>query len=283
MKKFFRHMFSALLIVAVLLTAAVVFAEIKMFDGSGRYVMSEFETESIARQRAIQKAKTDAQDKAGVYLTSFSQSVNSRITADEISAVTNNIIDVSDVKVDSKIVDADGEPVVIWTATLKAKIDTDGISDWLKRDDKDKVTIVQQNDSLKDAIQKNDKQVEDLKEQYKRATTQAEKDRIRKQMNDADRDFLANQKFEEAMKLYYDDDYEGAIKLYNEAVKLNPNYAEAYCYRGESYYWLDKYKQAIKDYNKAIELKPNYAEAYNGRGHCYHMTDNPGQALKDYN
>ena len=107
-------------------------------------------------------------------------------------------------KYDKKIADADGEQVIIWTATLTANIDPDGIFDFIKRDAKEKVTIIQQNDQLQDAIAKNDKQVEDLKEEYQRATTQAEKDNLRKQMTDADRDFLANQKFEEGIKLYYE-------------------------------------------------------------------------------
>jgi len=169
MKIFLRRTAATLLIVASLLTAVIVGAAVKIFDGQGRYVMSDFETEAIAKQRAIQRAKEDAQDKAGVYLTSFSRSVDARLTDDEISAVTNNIISVSDVKVDSKIADADGEQVIIWTATLKASIDPDGIFNFLKCDDKDKVTIVQQNDSLREAVKKNNEQVADLKEQYSRA------------------------------------------------------------------------------------------------------------------
>ena len=66
-----------------------------------------------------------------------------------------------------------------------------------------------------------------MKEQYKRATTQTEKDRIREQLNDADRDFLANEKLDEGLKLYYAEDYHGAIKLYNEALQLNPKYTMA--------------------------------------------------------
>ncbi|MBR1645429.1 MAG: hypothetical protein IJ685_01505, partial [Selenomonadaceae bacterium] len=81
MKKFFRRTLTALLIVSGLLTVAVVGAEIKMFNGTGKYIMSEFENEEIAQKRAIQKAKEDAQDKAGVFLTSFSKSVNANIVA----------------------------------------------------------------------------------------------------------------------------------------------------------------------------------------------------------
>lgn len=120
--------------------------------------MSDFENKDIAKQRARQCAMKDAQQQAGVYLKSFSRSVNAKITYDEISAVTNNITNiVGEVHYDSKVADADGESVIIWTATLTANIDTDGIFDFIKRDDKDKVTIIQQNNQLQETIEKNNK------------------------------------------------------------------------------------------------------------------------------
>lgn len=122
---------------------------------------------------------------------------------------------------------------------------------------------------MRDAVAKNNKHVEDLKEQYKRATSQAERDRIRKQLNDADRDFLANEKLEEGNKLYYAEDYDGAIKLYNEAIQLNPKYFEAYNNRGLAYKNLGQYERAIADFDKAIALKPNFALAYYIRGNAY--------------
>jgi tetratricopeptide (TPR) repeat protein len=37
---------------------------------------------------------------------------------------------------------------------------------------------------------------------------------------------------------------------------------------------MGKYKQAIADYNEAIDLNPRYAEAYNNRGIVYgHIGD----------
>ena len=252
-----------------LVATAVVGAAIQTFDGTGKYIMSDFEDTNIAQQRAIQRAKIDAQDKAGVYLTGFSQSVNARLTVDEISAVTNNIIDVFDVDVQAEPFEVQGETGIIWTATLKANIDPDGIFDWLKRDDKEKVTIVQQNDSLQDAIEKNDKQVEDLKEQYNRATSQAEKDSIIKQMNDTDRDFLANQKLNEGNMLYYKNNYSEAINVFTEAIKINPNLSEAYSQRGKSYESLKNYDAAIKDLRKAVELNPKDDSAYLSLGVIY--------------
>ncbi|MBR1646386.1 MAG: hypothetical protein IJ685_06375, partial [Selenomonadaceae bacterium] len=83
MKKFFRHALTTLIVFVTLLFAVIVGAAVQTFEGTGKYIMSEFETEEIAQKRAIQKATEDAQDKAGVYLTSFSKSVNANLVADE--------------------------------------------------------------------------------------------------------------------------------------------------------------------------------------------------------
>ena len=100
-------------------------------------------------------------------------------------------------------------------------------------------------------------------------------------MNDSDRDFLANQKNKEALKLYYAKDYNGAIKLYDEVLKFG-EYDGAYNNRGNAYLNLNQYERAIQDYNKAIQLNPNYFEAYNNRGWAYYCLKKYQQALKDF-
>ena len=57
-----------------------------------------------------------------------------------------------------------------------------------------------------------------------------------------------------------------AIEYLNNAIRLQPDYADAYYSRGFAYCDLGQYQSAIKDYNKAIRLKPNDAIAYSNRG-----------------
>ena len=281
--KIIRRTLMTLLIVTCLLTAAIVGAAVQIFDGVGEWHTSDAETVQIAMDRAKQRAENDAKKKAGIAIKAVSRSINSELADDAVSAVTNNIIElVGDVHYDKKIIQlSEIQTTILYTAKLKAKIDTDGIYDWIKRDDKEKVTIIQQNDNLQEAIQKNDELAESLTEQYLRAKTQAEKDRIRKQMKDADRDFLANQKLEEGNKLYYAKDYNGAIKLYDEVIKFG-EYAEAYNNRGNAYSDLGQKERAIQDFNKAIQLNPNYAKAYNNRGNAYDDLGQKERAIQDY-
>ena len=53
----------------------------------------------------------------------------------------------------------------------------------------------------------------------------------------------------------------------NLALKLNPNFYQAYNNRGSTY-------SDLKQYERAIQLNPNYALAYNNRGLAYRKLKN---------
>lgn len=66
------------------------------------------------------------------------------------------------------------------------------------------------------------------------------------------------------------EDFLHAISDYNEAIKENPNYAEAHCNRGAAYLKRGSVNVAIFDYSEAIRLNPNDVEAYYNRGLAYY-------------
>src|SRR4030095_12829308 len=63
--------------------------------------------------------------------------------------------------------------------------------------------------------------------------------------------------------------YDRAIDDYTTAIKLKPDYAEAYNDRAFTYYLKGDFERAIADYTRAIELRPNYPKAHNSRGVVY--------------
>jgi tetratricopeptide (TPR) repeat protein len=78
-------------------------------------------------------------------------------------------------------------------------------------------------------------------------------------------------------------DHNGAIDDYNEAIRLHPNYAVAYYNRGDAKYNMSDHKGAIDDYNEAIRLDPNDALAYNNRGDAKSALNDHKGAIDDYN
>ena len=75
--------------------------------------------------------------------------------------------------------------------------------------------------------------------------------------------------------------YDRAIELCNEAIRLNPDYAEAYLHRGYAYSRKDCLDSAIVDYTKAIQLNPNYADAYAFRGYVYRKKGDHDRAIPE--
>ena len=285
MGKIIRRTLTALLIVILALSAAIVGAVIKPYTATGEDYANEVESQDIAKLRARDKAIKKATKQAGVYLKSYSRSVNSELTDDEVTAITSNAWQlVGEPKYSSKIVKGSDETsIIIWTATVEVNVDDSEIQSWIKRDDKDKSTIISQTREAQKSAEENERKIEDLREKYNRATSQAEKDNLRKQMTDADRDFLANQKLEEGNKLVYAKDYYGAIKIYREAIKLKPDWSWPYNNRGLAYSDLGQKERAIQDYDKAIQLNPNLAEVYNNRGCAYDSLGQKERAIQDFN
>lgn len=88
--------------------------------------------------------------------------------------------------------------------------------------------------------------------------------------------------------------YEAAIKYFTKAIKLDPEYKDAYVERAYAYYFTEKHNEldAIKDYTKAIELDPNDASIYLKRGDAHfdlrfyeslnHDNKHVNAAIKDY-
>ena len=61
-------------------------------------------------------------------------------------------------------------------------------------------------------------------------------------------------------------DLEAAIESYKQALKIKPDYAQAYNNMGIALKGKGDLEAAIESYKQALKIKPNYAEAYNNMG-----------------
>jgi tetratricopeptide (TPR) repeat protein len=71
---------------------------------------------------------------------------------------------------------------------------------------------------------------------------------------------------EEGNALWYLKRNEEALAAYEQAIRLDPNYANAYNGKGDALGDLKRNEEALAAYEQAIRLDPNYALAYNNKG-----------------
>src|SRR4051812_3359519 len=79
-----------------------------------------------------------------------------------------------------------------------------------------------------------------------------------------------------------DSDPDGKIADFTEAIRLKPDYARAYYYRGLVLSDIDDYDGAIRDYTEAIRLDPNHARVFLHRGNARKSQGDLDGAIRDY-
>ncbi len=77
-------------------------------------------------------------------------------------------------------------------------------------------------------------------------------------------------------------DFSSALDFINKAIKINPNFAEAYNERGNTLNELKQLQLAIKSYDQAIKLNPKYADAYYNKGLVLHELKRIELAIENY-
>jgi len=73
-----------------------------------------------------------------------------------------------------------------------------------------------------------------------------------------------------------------AVAAYSEAIRLDPEWGDAYFFRGSVYARKDDFDRAVADFTRAIRLNPKDADAYNRRASAYDRKGEPGKAAADY-
>jgi len=72
-----------------------------------------------------------------------------------------------------------------------------------------------------------------------------------------------------------DGDIQAAIKSYTEAIRLNPEFAEAFFNRATDYEQLGDLARAVADYRRYIELRPDEPTGHDYLARAYLYADDP--------
>jgi tetratricopeptide (TPR) repeat protein len=73
-----------------------------------------------------------------------------------------------------------------------------------------------------------------------------------------------------------------AMVHYEQAIKLSPNYADAYYNRGNILFAAGRTEEAIADWEKTLQLQPNDADAYTCLGNAFLRQGAINEALTYY-
>ncbi len=75
--------------------------------------------------------------------------------------------------------------------------------------------------------------------------------------------------------------YDEAVSSFDMVIRVLPEMAKAYHYRGLAHYNEDRFELALEDFTKAIDLKPVFPEAFKNRGVLHLNQDNVRQGIED--
>lgn len=235
-----------------------------------------------ARIYGIAKAKREALEKAGTYIKSLTIVQNSKVEKDEILALTAGVLKAEVVSQKNYASDdAFGIEIVV-----NVIVDTSVLEERVKKQLQDRTHLAQ----LKDT-QKREKElllrVAQLEEENRKLSANKQStQKLKKEFQQASQGLTAVDWVNKAFALYVGDKLTNpkkAIEYLSNAIKLQPDFADAYNNRGNAYKDLGQYQRAIKDYDEAIRLQPDLAYAYSFRGNAYHNLGQYQRAIEDYN
>lgn len=89
--------------------------------------------------------------------------------------------------------------------------------------------------------------------------------------------------YKKGYDLFFENQFLSAVDSFNKAIELEPDYAIAFSYRGQSYETLSIYDKALRDYTKAIELNPDQKYFYLMRAELYNNLSKFQKAIDDIN
>ena len=263
----------------------VAYGAVVTFTKEYTYQASEFDSKASSRILAIEQVKRLLLEELGTYLISETEVKNFQMTKDQITVFTAGIVsaEVIDEKWDGK------------TYYLKAKIaadpkDVSKAVDALRHDK-------QKTKELEDIRRKADgqaKEIAKLKKELEVAKIGSSKlsDKVDtktiQQYNSAVTRLSANDWFRKGIML---DSSKAAIEAYDKAIELDPEYEEAYFYRGMTYLELSiNYQKVIEDITNSIKYEPKrqkdeyyspLAVKYSIRAKAYLKLDEYEKAFND--
>jgi len=92
----------------------------------------------------------------------------------------------------------------------------------------------------------------------------------------------SNQLLQRGADLMSRRDFDQAIEHFDDAIKISPDFAEAYNQRAIAYFLKEDFDRSIEDCQRAVALNPDHFGAWAGMGNCHAHEGRICEALKAY-
>lgn len=215
--------------------------------------------EDDAKTFAINDAKRNALEQAGTYLESHSTVLNQQLVKDEIITFSAGLLKVTVLKEERTLINN----MFALKVNISAVIDTKLLDQ--------RITDIRSNSKLKEQLEAEREMVKQLEAriaEIRSAGNTANKQEVKNVINE----MSAIDWFNKAYTTRDLFDFTQQIEFYSKAIELNPHFADAYYYRGDTYFGLGNFDSAVRDYTKAIELNIQIIYVYKMRAFLYEKT-----------
>jgi len=277
---------ACLLLFVFILIPCISHAEIITYIHTVKQSFGGSQSPDDARIGAIAKAKREVLEKAGTYLESLTIVRENVVEKDEILALAAGVLK-TEIVSQKNFATEDTFGIVV---KAKVDVDTSVLEERVRKLLQDRSLLEKYKESQRrekellvriEMLEKKNRELQ----QSPSTTHKQEKEKLKKDFKEATEGLTATEWVGNALALWKNgkcQDPDRAIEYLNQAIHLDPNYVEAYIFRGFALEKKDEYDRAIKNYSSAIELNPKYAEAYYSRGSAWRKKGQYDKAISDY-
>ena len=252
-----RRIIAYLVCFSFLISAAIVFAEIKSLIKEYTYQASELDSKTSCRAIALEQVKRELLEELGTYVESTTVVEEAQIEKDEIKTISAGVVQ-------TKILDEKWDGKSFW---IKAEVsaDPDEVAAAIEkvRNDQKLAEELAESEAEKEAALQ---EVERLKAELAQSSSDKEK---LAQYNQAVNQLQASDSFEQGTAMTVAGDYEGATKAYDRVIYLRPEDPKAYFGRSIVYIYLGNYSRATQDLDRAMVIRPANTNVYFQRASAY--------------
>jgi tetratricopeptide (TPR) repeat protein len=105
-------------------------------------------------------------------------------------------------------------------------------------------------------------------------------ERLESDYNESESDFQKRDLYNKGINDMSNEKFLDAIRSFDLALRIDPQFVDAWIKRGYAHFLLDEYTVAIASYDKALEVDVNNAEAWNLKGLGYYKMKNYDKAIE---